>query len=63
MSSKDSLYFEIQADFGITKHLGGLRATRELAELCHMEKGKSVLVVGCGIGATACYLAERYGVK
>ena len=63
MSSKDSLYFEIQADFGITKHLGGLRATRELAELCHLEKGKSVLVVGCGIGTTSCYLAERYGVK
>jgi len=63
MGSKDSLYFEIQADFGITKHLGGLKATRELAELCHIEKGKSVLVVGCGIGATACYLVERYGVK
>ena len=63
MNSKDPLYFEIQADFGITKHLGGLKATRELAELCHMEKGKSVLVVGCGIGATSCYLAERYGVK
>jgi len=63
MDSKDSLYFEIQADFGITKHLGGLKATRELAELCHMEKGKSVLVVGCGVGTTPCYLAERYGVK
>ncbi len=63
MSSKDSLYFEIQADFGITKHLGGLRATKELAKLCHMEKGKSVLVVGCGVGITPCYLAERYGVK
>lgn len=63
MGSKDSLYFEIQADFGITKHLGGLRATRELAELCHMKKGKSVLVVGCGMGTTPCYLAERYGVK
>ncbi len=63
MNSKDSLYFEIQADFGITKHLGGLRATKELAKLCHMEKGKFVLVVGCGIGTTPCYLAERYGVK
>ncbi len=63
MGSKDSLYFEIQADFGITKHLGGLKATRELGELCHMEKGKSVLVVGCGMGTTPCYLAERYGVK
>lgn len=58
-----SLYFDLQADFGITKHLGGLKATRELVELCNVEKGKYILEVGCGIGTTPCYIAERYGSR
>jgi hypothetical protein len=28
-----SLYFDLQADFGITKHLGGRKATEELRQL------------------------------
>ena len=55
-----SLYFDIQADFGITKHMGGRRATRELAELCHIHQDTYVLEVGCGIGTTSCYLASEY---
>ena len=63
ISGLENTYFELQADWGITKHLGGLKATRELIELCHINKGKYVLVVGCGVGITPCYLAKRYGCK
>lgn len=48
---------------GITKHMGGLRATEELIGLCNIDKGKNVLDVGCGIGSTACHLAKRYGCR
>ena len=63
VSELENTYFELQADWGITKHMGGLKATRELVELCHINKGKYVLVVGCGVGITPCYLARRYGCK
>jgi len=58
-----SVYFDMQADFGITKHMGGRKATRELIELCHIQKSQRILEVGCGIGATACYLAEDAGCQ
>lgn len=61
--TEKALYFELQADFGITKHLGGLRATRELVELCNIGKGNYILEVGCGIGTTPCYIAEKYGSR
>lgn len=58
-----TLYFELQADVGITKHMGGLKATRELIELCHIEEGKYVLDVGCGIGITPCDIAGKHGCR
>ncbi|MFC1991334.1 class I SAM-dependent methyltransferase [Chloroflexota bacterium] len=57
------IYFELQADWGITKHLGGIKATRELVELCHIDRDKYVLVVGCGVGTTPCYLAKGYACR
>ena len=56
-------YFEFQAIMGVTKHMGGLKATQELIELCHINKDKYVLDVGCGLGRTACYIAKNYGCK
>jgi len=56
-------YFELQADWGITKHMGGLKTTEELIELCHIEEGKYVLEVGCGVGITACYIAKKIGSR
>jgi len=55
--------FDFQAEVGLTKHVGGLKATEELAESCHVDKGKYVLDVGCGVGATPCYIAKKYGCK
>ncbi|MFC2001429.1 class I SAM-dependent methyltransferase [Chloroflexota bacterium] len=63
ISELQASYFELQASWGMTKHIGGLKATRELVELCHVNKGKYVLVVGCGVGITPCYLAKNYGCK
>ncbi|MFC1918436.1 class I SAM-dependent methyltransferase [Chloroflexota bacterium] len=60
-SETESVYFELQASWGVTKHMGGLETTIELADLCHIDGDKYVLVVGCGVGITPCYLAERYG--
>jgi len=62
-SELESFYFEFQAEMGFTKHMGGLKATKELIELCHIDKGKYVLEVGCGVGKTSCYIAENQGSR
>jgi arsenite methyltransferase len=54
-------YFELQAYMGTTKHMGGLETTKELVKLCHVDSGMHLLEVGCGVGATACYLAKTIG--
>ncbi|MEW6455169.1 MAG: class I SAM-dependent methyltransferase [Acidobacteriota bacterium] len=56
-------YFELQAYWGITKHMGGLEATKELIELCKINKDKHILDVGCGVGKTTCYIVKRYDCK
>ena len=62
-SEPESYYFELQAYWGLTKHMGGLGATRELIEACHINKDSYVLDVGCGVGITTCYLADEYGCR
>jgi len=57
-------YFELQAYWGVSKpHMGGLKATKELIELCHIDENKYVLDVGCGVGVTPCYIAKKYGCR
>jgi arsenite methyltransferase len=53
-------FFDFAAYVGMTKHLGGLRATDDLAALCGIDEGSCVLDVGCGAGATPCYIARKY---
>lgn len=53
-------FFDFAADVGLTKHLGGQAATERLAALCHIGPGQAVLDVGCGAGATTCFLARHY---
>ncbi len=56
-------YFEFQAVMGVTKHMGGVKATEALADSCRIEKDKYILDIGCGLGRTACYLAKTYGCR
>ncbi|MGC1121853.1 MAG: class I SAM-dependent methyltransferase [Candidatus Methanofastidiosia archaeon] len=56
-------YFELQSSLGITNHMGGLEATQDLAELCHIKRDGYMLDVGCGVGAAACFIAETYGCR
>jgi len=60
---KTQTFFDFAAEVGLTKHLGGLGATEELIELCHIGEGKYVLDVGCGAGVTPCFIARRYGCR
>ena len=62
-SDPELSYFELQAYMGTTKHMGGFETTKTLIELCHIGKDTRVLEVGCGVGATACYLAKKHGCK
>jgi len=43
-------FFDFAAEVGLTKHVGGLKATEMLIELCQISKEKYVLDVGCGVG-------------
>jgi arsenite methyltransferase len=60
---QDFCYFDIQAYWGVTRHMGGVDATDELAALCHVDKDQSILEAGCGTGVTACHLSRRYGCQ
>ncbi len=42
-------------------HLGGHEATQALVAMCHLDATSRVLDVGCGVGNTACLIAEQYG--
>lgn len=53
--------FDLQAELGMTKHMGGQQATEELVELCYIDETTTVLDVGCGVGLTARYLATEIG--
>ena len=63
VSGSEFSYFDLQAYVGTTKHMGGLETTKELIELCHVGPDTYVLDVGCGVGATACYLAQQHGCR
>jgi arsenite methyltransferase len=56
-------FFDFAAEVGLTKHLGGIKATEELIQLCHIDKGSYVLDVGCGVGVTPCFIAKNVGCE
>ena len=56
----EQTFFDYAAEVGLTKHIGGLDATQELLELCHVGPGAHILDVGCGAGVTPAYIAQQY---
>jgi ubiquinone/menaquinone biosynthesis C-methylase UbiE len=62
MSDKPT-FFDFAAEVGLTKHIGGIAATEALLELCHIGRDGYVLDVGCGVGATACFIATKVGCR
>ena len=57
--------YQLVADVGFRRHFhtGGMEATKELIELCHIDQDRYVLDVGCASGKTACYVASRFGCR
>ena len=53
-------YLDVQAEVGISKHMGGYPATDALHRLCHLEEAQEVLEVGCGIGVGPAYIAKQF---
>lgn len=60
---KSFTVFDIWEKLGVTEHLGGVKATRRLVDLCGIVPGQFVLDIGCGTGYTACLLAKEYGAN
>ena len=58
---KEPGFFDFAAEVGLTKHLGGLEATRELLDYCKIARGHTILDVGCGAGATPAFIGKEYG--
>jgi len=56
----ESKFLDMQAEIGVTKHIGGFEATNELLSLCHIKNAREVLNVGCGIGVGSAYIAKKY---
>ncbi len=56
-------YFDVQAEAGITKHAGGLRATEALIRSCHVGEDCRLLEIGCGAGQSTCYIAQQTGCR
>ena len=63
LAHDQALYFEMLAEMGHTKHIGGLAATLRLMEMIEPKPGDVVLDVGCGVGIAATFLAEKYGCE
>jgi arsenite methyltransferase len=56
-------YLDIQAEVGISKHMGGYAATDILHCLCRLEEAQEVLEVGCGIGVGPSYIVKEFGCR
>lgn len=56
-------FIDMQAEIGISKHQGGLPATKQLLELCQITRAREVLDVGCGTGVGPAYIARMHDCR
>lgn len=57
-------YYDFMTYLGVPYyHIGGLTSSRKLVELCQIDMTKKILMVGCGTGFSACYLARKIGCE
>lgn len=63
IAADQALYFDMLAEMGHTKHIGGLAATMRLMELIKPQESHYVLDVGCGVGIAPAFLAQQYGCR
>jgi len=56
-------FFDFAAQIGLTKHLGGQDATKELIDRTRITPLSYVLDVGAGVGVTSCHLAKSMGCR
>lgn len=61
LASDQALYFDMLAEMGHTKHIGGLAATIRLIELINPQAGDCILDVGCGVGIAPTFLGQQVG--
>jgi ubiquinone/menaquinone biosynthesis C-methylase UbiE len=62
--AEDLSYYDFMSYLGVPYyHAGGLTSTKKLAELCRIDFTKKILMVGCGTGFSACYLAREIGCE
>ena len=59
----EDIYFGLQAELDMTKHIGALDTTNELLELLHIDGSEYILEVGCGVGRTPAYVAKKFGCR
>ena len=59
----EDLYFDFQAEIGITKHMGALAATNRLIKKAQVDQQSVVLDIGCGVGFTPIHLLEQIGCR
>ena len=57
-------YYDFMTYVGVPFfHYGGVRSSLALAGLCRVRENKVVLMVGCGAGLSACFLARKLGCR
>lgn len=55
-------YYDFMSYLGVPYfHIGGLTSTLKLSELCGINEDSNVLMVGCGRGFSACFIASTFG--
>jgi sarcosine/dimethylglycine N-methyltransferase len=58
-----NLHMGLFQDPGESLLTAQLRAKRHMAEAARLQNGQTVIEAACGVGSTARYLAEHYGVR